>query len=196
VVLVAHVRNAVHVAFNADGYLETLRSTGNSWSIHFDPFTGGSTRAGGVDSSCAPRLDFVASSEYVATACVSAGGQWLVAMALDGRLLWQRPESATAIWPLMTESRSGTRLARETLQATHPVNAIAPLGSGDITHQEVVVLDAATGKEALRAQASPIFDAGGNVALSPSGRRAAILMEGGIQIFELPEAPPLSAAKP
>ena len=44
------------------------------------------------------------------------------------------------------------------------------------------------GKLVLRAQASPVFDVGGNVALSPSGRRAAIIMAEGLQIFDLPAA--------
>jgi hypothetical protein len=34
----------------------------------------------------------------------------------------------------------------------------------------------------------PVFDGGGNVAISPSGRRAAVLNAGAIQVFELPAA--------
>jgi hypothetical protein len=195
IMLVSHVRTAVHVPMNGEGYLETLSSRGASWLVDFDPFTGGTSRAGTVESTCPLRLDFVASNEYVATTCGPSGMQWLVAMTLDGQRLWERPESSTAAWPLLTESQNGTRLVRETLQATHPINAIAPLNPDDITRQDVAILDAATGKEALRAQASPIYDVGGNVALSPSGRRAAILMEGGIEIFDLPDPPPLPAPK-
>jgi hypothetical protein len=53
------------------------------------------------------------------------------------------------------------------------------------------VFDSATGKVVLRAEAKPIFDVGGNVALSPSGRRVAIIMADGLQIFDLPAPPPL-----
>jgi len=79
---------------------------------------------------------------------------------------------------------------------SHDVNAFAPLGTDDIKGQDVQVFDAATGKLALRAQANPVFDAGGNVAISPSGRRVAIIMAEGIQIFDLPQAPPLPADAP
>ena len=65
------------------------------------------------------------------------------------------------------------------------------LGTDDIKGQAVEVLDAASGKVALRAEASPIFDAGGNVAISPSGKRVAIVGSGAIQVFELPPPPPL-----
>jgi hypothetical protein len=70
--------------------------------------------------------------------------------------------------------------------ANHSVNAFAPLGTEDIKGQDVQVFDAANGKLVLRAQANPVFDAGGNVALSPSSRRVAIVMAEGIQVFELP----------
>jgi hypothetical protein len=35
---------------------------------------------------------------------------------------------------------------------------------------------------------SPTFDAGGNMALSPSGRRLVVLNENAIQVFDLPAA--------
>ena len=47
------------------------------------------------------------------------------------------------------------------------------------------------GKVELLAEASPVLDAGGNVAISPSGRRVAVLDAGAIQIYTLPEPPPL-----
>ena len=46
---------------------------------------------------------------------------------------------------------------------------------------------------ALETPVSPLLDAGGNVAISPSGRRVAAVNAGAIQIFELPAPPPLPA---
>jgi ABC-type branched-subunit amino acid transport system substrate-binding protein len=48
------------------------------------------------------------------------------------------------------------------------------------------VINAVDGRVVLEAAASPILDAGGNVAISPSGSRVAILNGGAIQVFELP----------
>jgi hypothetical protein len=90
----------------------------------------------------------------------------------------------------------GSRLARETLAATHPVNAYSPLDRDDVRGQMVHVFDAADGKVELTAPASPPLDAGGNVAISPSGRRVAVLHEGAIEVFELPAAPPVPAITP
>ena len=88
----------------------------------------------------------------------------------------------------------GSRLAQETLAVTHAVNAYSPLESEDVKGQRVRVFDAANGKVALEAPASPALDAGGNVAISPSGRRVALLNAGAIQVFELPAPAPMEDA--
>jgi hypothetical protein len=88
----------------------------------------------------------------------------------------------------------GTRLARETLQVSRPVNAYNPIDTDDIKGQMVRIINTADGSVALEAAANPPLDVGGNVAISPSGRRAAILTDGAIQVFDLPPAPPLPAS--
>ncbi len=186
VMLVSHIRSAVHLPINDEGYLETLRSRGSGWDLNFNHFTGGSTILGKVDSVCSPLLDFISPSEFLVTTCGSSGEPRLVAMSTSGHRLWEDPSVGPSVWPLLVPGPDGSRIARETLMATHSVNASAPLGTDDIKGQDVQVLDAVSGKVVLRAAASPILDAGGNVAISPSARRVAVLMEGGIQVFDLP----------
>ena len=65
------------------------------------------------------------------------------------------------------------------------------MGAEDIKEQSVTVFDAATGDIALVSPVSPILDIGGNVAISPSGRRVALINAGAIQVFDLPTPPPL-----
>jgi hypothetical protein len=43
----------------------------------------------------------------------------------------------------------------------------------------------------LETYTTPALDAGGNVAISPSGCRVALLNDGAIQVFDLPSPPPL-----
>ncbi|HEY1985278.1 MAG TPA: hypothetical protein VGG85_07715 [Terracidiphilus sp.] len=191
VMLVSHIRSAVHLPINTDGYLETLRSTGKAWVLNLNYFDGGSTVLGSIDSVCAPMLDFVSSAEILATTCGPNGDPRLVALTTAGRHLWEGPTPGASVWPLLVTASDGSRLARETLTASHSVNAFSPLGTDDIKGQDVQIFDAATGKVALRAQASPVYDAGGNVAISPSARRVAVLMAEGIQIFELPAPTPV-----
>jgi hypothetical protein len=77
------------------------------------------------------------------------------------------------------------------LAVSHPVRAGSTIDQGDIRGQLVEILDAADGKVVLETSASPTLDAGGNVAISPSGRRVAVLKGGAIQVFELPAPAPL-----
>jgi len=70
------------------------------------------------------------------------------------------------------------------------------MSSEDIKGQWVRVFDSVTGTVAFESPATPILDAGGNVAISPSGRRVAVLNAGSIQVFELPPPPTLPTANP
>ena len=189
VMLVSHVQAPVHLPINQEGYLESLRANGAAWRLNFNHFNGGSTLLGSVDSACSPKLDFISPAEFLAAICGPAGDPRLVALSTSGHRLWEDPSYGPSVWPLLVSNLSGSRLASETLLATHEVSASAPLGTEDIKGQDVRVLDAASGKLALRAAATPIFDAGGNVAISPSGQRVAVIMEGAIQFFNLPTPP-------
>jgi len=191
VMLLSHAHTSVHLPINANGYLEGLRATDGQWLLVLDYFAGGSTILGRVDSACSPTLDFVSQREVLATTCDSNGGRRLEALTADGHQLWRDANSSVPVWPLMVRAPDGLRLARESLSVSHPVSATSPLDNDDIKGQLVEVFDAATGKVALTALASPVLDAGGNVAISPSGRRVAVIGEGAIQVFELPEPPPL-----
>lgn len=191
VMLVSRVHTIVHVPLSAKGYVEPLRGNGPHWTLNFDSFTGGGEPVGKVESYCSPLVDFLSEKVFLVTACNSAGEPKLVALTTAGQRLWEAPPVGPSVWPVLVYSRDGARFARETLMATREVNARAPLDAEDIKGQDVQIIDSATGKIALRAAASPVLDAGGNVAISPDDRRVVILMNGGLQLFELPPPPPL-----
>jgi hypothetical protein len=191
VILVSRTRTAVHLPINADGYLEGLRSRGNGWLLNLNYFSGGSTVLGLVDSACSPLFDFLSHREVLVTACTASGASKLEAIETDGRRLWEVETSELAIWPVLVKAPDGSRLARETLVFPYPVSARAPLDPEEVKGQLVEVLDAANGNIALETTASPAFDMGGNVAISPSGSRVAVLKSGQIEVYQLPPAPPL-----
>jgi hypothetical protein len=198
VILVSRTRTAIHLPINADGYLESLRAQGNNWLLNLKSFSGGNTILGQIDSACTPFFDFVSQREMLVTGCTASGAGELTAIRTDGHHLWEALSANTTVWPLIVRAPDGSRLARETLVVPTPVNARAPLDPGEIKGQLVEVFDAADGKLALETTANPALDEGGNVAISPSGRRVAVLNGGEMQIYELPSAPPLpaSAARP
>jgi hypothetical protein len=191
VILLSRVRRAVHLPINDLGYLDDLE--GSRWQriLNLSYFDGGSRVLGSIESQCEPRDDFISPREILITGCGVNDGDRLVAMTTDGKVLWADATPPVAVWPEVTMAPNGRRIARETLGVTHAITAYAQLTSDDIKGQWVTVYDAATGDMALQAQASPVLDAGGNVAISPSGRRVAVVNAGAIQVFDLPEPPPL-----
>jgi hypothetical protein len=191
VMLVSRARSTVHLPINSEGYLESLRTMGDEWLLNLKFFSGGSRIVGQVESSCWPLFDFLSERAVLVTTCTPQGGGKLVAMTTEGRRLWDAETSDATIWALVVRSPNGLRMAREALAVSHPVRASRTLDQSDITGQLVEVLDAADGKVVLEAAASPILDGGGNVAISPTGRRVAVLNGGAIQVFELTAPTPL-----
>ena len=191
VMLVTRVSNPVELPVNNDGYLGALRGGGLDWTIALNFFTGQTRDLGKVKSACAPMLNFLSENEALAGTCSDNGNESIVAMNTSGATLWTDVGSDRQIAPLIALSRNGLRFARESLYVTHAINAFNPLGSDDIKGQWVRVFDSATGNVAFESPATPILDGGGNVAVSPSGRRVALLNAGNIQVFDLPAPPPL-----
>ncbi len=186
VMLVSRVRMIVHLPISDEGYLEALRSNAREWLLNLNYFTGGSRMLGHVTSTCSPPLIFLRRDVALANTCLPQGGRSLVAINADGKRLWEAQMPPTQVWPVLVPGPGGLRLARETLLVSRPVDAFTPLSFDDVNGQLVEVFDTATGRLLLKAPASPVLDGGGNVALSPSGRRAAVLSEGAIQVYELP----------
>jgi len=151
---------------------------------------------GSVETACDPDDEFLTEDEILITGCSADGARKLVAMTTEGKTLWIAQAPETEVWPNLTVAPDGSRLAWITLDASHPVSTFAPMDSEDVKEQSVTVFDAATGDIAFVSPLNPILDAGGNVAISPSGRRVALLNAGAIEIFDLPPPPPLPSARP
>jgi hypothetical protein len=186
VILMSRVRTLVHLPINTDGYVESLRGRGLSWVLNLNYFTGGSRILGQVESTCMPLEEFLSQTKLLVSTCGMGGERRLVGVTTGGQLLWQDNEAETSVWPVLVRSEDGNRFIEETLTASHAISAMAPMGRDDIRGQVARVIDSATGELLLETAASPVLDAGGNVALSPSGRRAAVLNRGKLEVFDLP----------
>jgi hypothetical protein len=195
VMLVSRVRSIVQLPINTTGYLENLRSRGTEWILNLSYFTGGTKMLGSVDTACDPDDNFLSENEILIAGCGADGASKLVAMTTEGKTLWMAQAPSTEVWPHLTVAPNGSRLAWTTLDTSHLVSTFAPMDTEDVKEQSVTVFDAATGDIALVSPLSPILDAGGNVAISPSGRRVALLNAAAIQIFDLPPPPALPGAK-
>ena len=194
VMLVSRARAVVHLPINSEGYVESLRGSGVRWVLDMNFFTGGTRILGDMESSCMPQLRFVKEQQVLATSCRDDGSDSILGITTDGRTLWKDSFPDQTVWPIEVMAPNGLRIARESLYVSHAISSFAPLGTSDIQGQWVRIFDAATGDLVLEAPASPVLDGGGNMAISPSGKRVALLGGGGIQIFDLPAPPPLPQA--
>jgi hypothetical protein len=193
VMLVSRVHSTVHLPINADGYLERIRGNGQIWLLNLKFFTGGSRILGRVESSCSPVFDFISQRELLVTGCTPWGANRLTGFTTDGRRLWEEDTTIAETWPIASMGPDGSRMIFETLETSHPMGAYNPVDLSDVRGQLVRIINAADGTVALQATATPPLDAGGNVAISPTGKRAAILINGAIQVFDLPPAPTIPA---
>ena len=191
---VTRVRAVTRISLDSQGLLEALKGYSNQWSINLNQFTGGKRRVASVVSQCMPRLDFISNGELLATTCKPEGGFGLVGIATSGQLLWQDSTSGYSVWPILRRSETGLRFLRESLAVTREIGTTWALDRTDVKAQRVRVFNAADGTVAFEATADPVLDAGGNAAISPSGRRVALLSNGHIQIFNLPPPPALPAS--
>jgi len=184
----------IHLPVDGEGYYDAIRGNGPNWLISYRDFSGFDTPVLPVESTCYPSLDVLAPGLILASACTADGGRKLIALTRAKHRLWEVSTPPTWVWPVLVQE--GPRLARATLDVTHPIGPSAPLDREDIRGQNIQVYDLATGRLALTVPASPVLDGGGGFALSPSGQRLAVLNAGAIQIFDLPPAPPLPSEPP
>ncbi|MFZ0743563.1 MAG: hypothetical protein WAM85_04115 [Terracidiphilus sp.] len=177
----------VQLPINSVGHIQAMHNEGNEWILNLKNFSGNFKLVDRVESTCSPMSGFVSDRELLVTLCDPWGGWDVIAMSTSGNRLWEVRTSSHEMWPLLVSSAGGARLAQETVILNHPMtHGPRPLDDQNVKGQLVRVFDAASGKLALETTASPVLDGGGNVAISPSGRRVAVLNDGAIQVFELP----------
>jgi len=194
VMLVSRVHAPVYLPINSTGYVEALQGLGDDWMLNHYAFDTTVSTIRSIDSPCPPFAQFISDHLILVIACTPNGGSRMTALSLDGTKLWGKSLAEPPIRIRTSKSANGLRLARETIVVDPSISPSAPLEWEDVQAQRVSVLDALTGNELLTTIASPVLDAGGNLALSPSGERVAVLRAGQIQIWNLD--PALPSARP
>ncbi|HEY1580131.1 MAG TPA: hypothetical protein VGF82_23955 [Terracidiphilus sp.] len=173
---------------NSHGYLERVHGDGANWTLEFYDYLGKEGNdVARIESTCRPMYSFVSDAELLVSRCDPEEGWVLAGMSNDGKSLWEAKLGSNAMSSQTAAARDGSRVVRETLLLKRSAERYKKMiGAKDLLGQMMKVFDAASGKVLLTAPLTPVFDGGGNVAISPSGQRVAILNQGAIQIFDLP----------
>jgi len=182
---------------NTEGYLERVHEKGANWTFRLSKYSGGEGRVvGQLVSTCLPKYSFISDTELLMSRCDPERGWVLEGLSSQGKQMWQRKAAANAMWPIVIPSSNGSRIAYETLLLKHAVERYKRMiGTRDLLGQTVKLFNAADGSMLMETPLTPVFDGGGNVAVSPSGSRVAVLNAGAIQVYELPAAPKTTGSK-
>ncbi len=186
-----HGTSVSPASINSEGTLETTHDKLDQWNLGIRSFNGGSANFARVESTCLPKSQFASQNEVLVAGCTEGHVPKLSAISSGGQVLWQAETPIAVVPPHFAFSRDGSRFARETIVFKHPPSPdTETLWVKVVKGQVVRVFDASNGKVVLETPVSPVLDAGGNMALSPSGRRLAVLHEGAIELFDLPASTP------
>lgn len=166
-----------------------------SWLLNDMSLQGDPQFVGSVRSICQPKVQPLSESVALVTWCSqNEDGQPVFAVNLAGRMLWQNLWQTKYVWPYFDYAENGSRFLYESVQISAPMSFVGDtLDQDEIAGQMVGVYDTETGKLLLVKNANPVITAGQNAALSPDGRRFAILRNGAIEIYDLP---PVQAPAP
>jgi len=184
-----HTESPIHVPATVNGYVGVTRDKSeDQFSVTFYPFEGKSVVLGKVASTCTPRENFVNARALLIESCgPKSPDTYLDAWTTDGKKLWSGLRDGHFVWPTFAYAATGKRFAVGLLHISHTINLADSLNDEDVREQVVQVYDVATGALLLTTTASPVLSAGENFALSADGERLAVLHQGAIEIYKVPE---------
>jgi len=178
--------SAIRMALTGGGYLETLREGSAAFGFDFVPYIGKRVQLSGFNSSCAPSVDFLSRSEFVAFGCRGSDDrQELGYFDLRGEHPWVATFTNQHINPFLIGAPDAGRFALErTILNSTPLD-LDDLTDTEITGQEITVYQAYDGRQLLKLAVTPVQRAGQNIDLSPDGTSLAAFHDGAVEVYRL-----------
>jgi hypothetical protein len=178
----------INLPATGDGYLDTKQETGQTWDIDFVSHTGKRLELSAYETTCAPRPYFISRSEFLAFGCRgSADRPELSYFNLKGDEPWLSALNGPQISPIIVSAPAAGRFAVSRTLVNANAFDLESLTASDLTAQEITVMQNHDGRQLLKVQASPIQRAGQNFDLSPEGLHFAVVRNGNIEVYSLPE---------
>ncbi|HUB17651.1 MAG TPA: hypothetical protein VL990_03390 [Acidobacteriaceae bacterium] len=191
---------ATLLPLTGDGLLDLLEGRAQGrWVLRDVPFDGAPRIVADVKSSCQPSARPLSANVVLVVGCYGdADDRQVIAVSTDGAgELWRDRWQNRFVWGWFNSAENGSRFLYESIEVSRPISSFDALYPEDIQAQIAGVYDTESGKLVLVRDASPVLTAGQNVALSPDGKRFAILRNGAVEVYDLPPVPaPLPEKKP
>ncbi len=181
------VRGRISLEATSSGFAD-VRRQGTSWLVEF-----GHTNVARVKSRVTPNLLYSSANTLLVGRCsVSRPGYSVSTFTVNGTFLWRQHWDGCRYSIVSRDSEDGSRFAVgsitvRTLPESEREQFNEEGNPDDALDQHVDVFDTATGNRVLSVTAAPAVSNGQNVALSPEGRRLAVIAGTGIRVYELPE---------
>ncbi len=178
----------INLPATGDGYVDMKRETGQTWDLDFVTHAGKRMELSAYDTTCAPRPYFVSRSEFVAFGCRGSEDRAeLSYFNLKGEQPWLSVLGGQQVSPIVIAAPNAGRFAVSRTLVSSNAFDLESLTSDDLTAQEITVIQNYDGRQLLKVQASPIQRAGQNFDLSPEGMHFAVVRNGNIEVYPLPE---------
>lgn len=179
----------LRLPLDGDGYLWANPKDADRyrWSVSFNEYEGKGQNLVALDSSCAPRMELLARSQFVAITCKgSEDSKLLSSYGFDGQLNWQQTLGAESLQPpTFVAAPEAGRFAMSRLLASSAGLANSSLDDGTLS-QSIRVFSTVSGFPLLSVLGIPAARTPENFDLSPDGRTLAVLAANTIDLYTLP----------
>lgn len=169
------------------GHLAIVDQGHQQWAFDFHPYNGKVLPLSPFDSSCRPIPHFVSSSEFISFGCHGGNTPQVIGgFNMSGDEMWEQNLFGDFVAVSFSFAPSSGRFAMARVMGDPALDLSGTVSDSSYTSQNVVVYQTESGKQIFHIDCSPIARAGQNFALSPDGKKLAVIREDAIEEFALP----------
>ena len=178
----------VTIPADSSGFLNIVDESDGHWAFNFNTYAGKTEELSPFDSNCQPFPEFVSRSEFVAFGCRnSQDPQVFAGFNLRGEQMWQQVLTGAYISPSLAFSPESDRFVLSRVMTTGTVPAIGDPVEGQLGSQSITVYQTDSGRQIFNISCTPVSRTGENFAISPDGMELAVVREGVVEVYRLPE---------
>jgi VWFA-related protein len=196
------LNDIIDLTATSTGYADLVQKN-DIWLLRFGPVQKHRHNLARVRSQTEPNVLFSSNNSLLIGRCPTRNCDYSVtAFTLNGRRLWQQHWPRYRVFPSITRNSDSSRFVVSSLRmAADPAaisaiqadqeNALQPeISQLDVFQQDLQVIETASGTPLLTLTVSPAMMSARNYAISPDGRRLAVLQNEDLQVFDLPQSSP------